>query len=168
MPCIRSAVPPIAPAPWLARRPQVSQRQARGWPTQLSAYALFDQAVLVSAHADKPTAAGRPLVSTSFDSAGKRAEQLQASIPPDWLAAAAHLPGKSLHVGIALWRAAGVQNARTVLLSNTAVHRFGLDRNAKYRALAWLEEAGLISVERQVGRSPVVTLLKIGGPGDER
>jgi hypothetical protein len=44
-------------------------------------------------------------------------------------------------------------------LSNVSGHRFGLDRNAKYRALAWLERAGLVTVERKLGRAPVVTIL---------
>jgi hypothetical protein len=42
--------------------------------------------------------------------------------------------------------------------------RFGLDRNAKYRALTWLEDAGLVSVERKLGRAPVVTILSPAPP----
>ena len=42
-----------------------------------------------------------------------------------------------------------------VPLSNVAGLPFGLDRNAKYRALQWLEDAGLICVERKLGWSPV-------------
>jgi hypothetical protein len=37
--------------------------------------------------------------------------------------------------------------------------RFGLDRNAKYRGLAWLEQARLIAVERKLGRPPLVRIL---------
>jgi hypothetical protein len=43
-------------------------------------------------------------------------------------------------------------------LSNIASQRFGIDRNAKYRALIWLERAGLVSVERGLGRAPMVTI----------
>ena len=78
----------------------------------------------------------------------------------DWLITAAQLPGKSLHVGVALWAIGELQNSRVVTLSNITSLRFGLDRNAKYRALAWLEEAGLISVERKAGRAPLVTILE--------
>jgi hypothetical protein len=84
---------------------------------------------------------------------------LKGPVPLAWLEAAARLPGKSLHAGIALWYAAGVARSAAVPLSNLSGVRFGLDRNAKYRALAWLEEAGLITVERKLGRAPVVTLL---------
>lgn len=87
-----------------------------------------------------------------------RREHLRGPIPLDWLSKAARLPGKSLHVGIALWFMGGVQKSRTVPLSNITSLRFGLDRNAKYRALAWLEQAGLIAVERKLGCAPIVTL----------
>jgi hypothetical protein len=53
-----------------------------------------------------------------------------------------------------------MHNSRAVPLSNITSLRFGLDRNAKYRALAWLEEAGLISVERKAGHAPLVTILE--------
>ncbi len=79
----------------------------------------------------------------------------------DWLMTAAQLPGKSLHVAVALWAIGELQNSRVVMLSNTTSLRFGLDRNAKYRALAWLEEAGLISVQRKAGRAPLVTILEV-------
>jgi DNA-binding transcriptional ArsR family regulator len=85
---------------------------------------------------------------------------LKGPIPLDWLSAAARLPGKSLHVAIAIWFTASLNKSATVPLSNIAGLPFGLDRNAKYRALQWLEEAGLILVERKLGRSPVVTLLE--------
>jgi DNA-binding transcriptional ArsR family regulator len=84
---------------------------------------------------------------------------LQGLIPFSWLAAAARLPGKSLHAGVALWYAACPQTSGVVPLSNIAAHMFGLDRNAKYRALDWLERAGLIKVERKLGRAPMVTIL---------
>ena len=87
-----------------------------------------------------------------------RREHLRGPIPLEWLSAAARLPGKSLHVGIALWFMGGLQKSRTVPVSNITSLRFGLDRNAKYRALAWLEGAGLVAVERKLGRTPIVTI----------
>lgn len=83
---------------------------------------------------------------------------LKGPIPLDWLSSAARLPGKSLHVGIALWFMGGMQKSRVVPLSNITSLRFGLDRNAKYRGLGWLEGAGLIAVERKLGRAPIITL----------
>lgn len=84
---------------------------------------------------------------------------LKGPVPLIWLETAARLPGRSLHVGIALWYAAGLTRSRSVTLSNVSGARFGLDRNAKYRALDCLEGAGLIAVQRKLGRAPVVTIL---------
>jgi DNA-binding transcriptional ArsR family regulator len=84
---------------------------------------------------------------------------LKGPIPLLWLEEAARLPGKSLHAGIALWYAAGLTKSASVPLSNIAGLHFGLDRNAKYRALKWLEGAGLVRVERKLGRAPIVTIL---------
>jgi hypothetical protein len=61
---------------------------------------------------------------------------------------------------MAVWFMAGLRKSRTVPVSNVSGLQFGLDRNAKYRALEWLENAKLISVERQVGRAPIVTILE--------
>lgn len=88
------------------------------------------------------------------------AKFLRGPVPLDWLSRAATLPGRSLHVAIAVWFMAGLRKSRTVPVSNVTGLQFGLDRNAKYRALEWLENAKLISVERQVGRAPVVTILE--------
>lgn len=84
---------------------------------------------------------------------------LKGPVPLAWLEAAARLPGRSLHAGLALWYAAGLTRSATVALSNISGVRFGLDRNAKYRALEWLEGAGLVKVERMLGRAPVVTIV---------
>ena len=91
---------------------------------------------------------------------------LKGPIPMDWLSAAARLPGKSLHVAIAIWFTASLNKSATVPLSNLAGLPFGLDRNAKYRALKWLEDESLVSIERKLGRSPVVTLLEYGSDHD--
>jgi hypothetical protein len=89
---------------------------------------------------------------------------LKGPIPLPWLEVAATLPGKSLHAAVALWYAAGLTKSASIPLSNIAGLRFGLDRNAKYRALAWLERAGLVRVERKLGRAPVVTILAYEPP----
>lgn len=93
---------------------------------------------------------------------------LKGPIPLNWISTAARLPGRSLHVAIAIWFTASLAKSATVSLSNLAGLPFGLDRNAKYRALAWLEEAGLIAVERNLGRSPVVALLEFESAADEQ
>ena len=110
-----------------------------------------------------PTAAGRPSVPIHKRSR-MRSLELRGPVPLDWLETAARLPGKSIHAGVALWYSAGLTRSRSVPLSNIAGLRFGLDRNAKYRALQWLESAGLIAVERKLGRAPLVTILDLQTP----
>ena len=63
---------------------------------------------------------------------------------------------------VALWFVGGMQKSRVVLLSNITSLQFGLDRNAKYRGLGWLEGAGLVTVERKIGRAPIVTINDAG------
>jgi hypothetical protein len=77
----------------------------------------------------------------------------------EWLANAALVPGKSLHLAVALCFLVRGRRTRQVEIGNLAANQFGLDRNSKYRALAWLESAGLVRVERKIGRSPLVTIL---------
>ncbi len=89
---------------------------------------------------------------------------LRGPVPLGWLARAARLPGKALHVGIVLWFFAGLKNARTVSLPNNTLRLFDVNRNAKYRALESLEGGRLIAVERHPGRNPLVTLLDAENP----
>jgi hypothetical protein len=70
--------------------------------------------------------------------------------------------GQGLDVARNLIGNARLATAATVL-GNLACQRFGLNRNAKYRALRSLENAGLVDVERKLGRSPVVTILDGAG-----
>ena len=53
------------------------------------------------------------------------------------------------------WKAGNM----TFPLPNGRLTKQGADRRAKRRALANLEAAGLITVEREDGKTPVVTLL---------
>src|SRR5271166_4644456 len=43
---------------------------------------------------------------------------IKGPIPLAWITAAAMLPGKSLHAGLALWYLAGLKKTRTVPLGN--------------------------------------------------
>ncbi len=88
---------------------------------------------------------------------------LKGPIPLDWLQAAAQLPGKALHVGIAIWFLIGLQKSSTVQLRPSLLRQFGIDRHAGYRALKALESESLITVTRQRGRSPMVTVVVSSG-----
>ena len=86
---------------------------------------------------------------------------LKGPIPMRWLARALHVgAGSGLGVGIVLWHLSGLKhNEKTILLSNVEVERWGISRQAKWRALVALERAGLIVIERRGARSPMVTLV---------
>jgi hypothetical protein len=96
----------------------------------------------------------------TFLPANQNGKFLRGPVPWDWLAKAAKLPGKALHVGLALWRLSGATKSDTVRLSNVELDAMGVDRNAKSRALKHLEQAGLVRVSQAPGQAPVVTIIK--------
>ena len=85
-------------------------------------------------------------------------------IPWAWLCAAARLPGRAFHVGIIIRFLLSVTKKSTFPLSGARLREFGINRNAGYRALKWLERAGLIQVVRHPGRQPRITVLEAPVP----
>jgi hypothetical protein len=74
---------------------------------------------------------------------------------------AVRLPGKCWHVASALWFV-GIRSrnkSATVQLTPKTLRRFGLNKMGVSRALRHLEAAGLVRVERTMGRRSVVTIL---------
>lgn len=86
---------------------------------------------------------------------------LKGPIPLMWLALAATLPGKALAVGMLIWFLQGLQKNRTVKLAPSWLRRFGIERQAAYRALKALEHARLITIARKRGASPTVTIVDV-------
>jgi DNA-binding transcriptional ArsR family regulator len=84
---------------------------------------------------------------------------IKGPISLEWLVTASKLPGKSLQISMALWFLKGVTRKNTVKLSGKLVRSFGVSRSTLYRGLTEMENAGLISIQRQKGRSPIVTIL---------
>jgi hypothetical protein len=85
-------------------------------------------------------------------------------VPMEWverLAKAKH--AATLKLALALlnivWRSPG----SPIRLSNEAVAHLGISRLQKYRAVDELVRLGLVLVKREGRRSPLVTVLKIGG-----
>jgi len=83
---------------------------------------------------------------------------LAGPIPGEWLSVASTLPGKSLHVALAIWHLAGLTRSDVVRMSHAALRRFGVGRDAARVGLRRLESASLVFVNRQPGRSPVVSI----------
>src|SRR4051794_24087097 len=100
-----------------------------------------------------------PTATTAALTMRRSTRYLRGPIPLAWLQAAACLPGRALHVGLALWYLIGVTGSATVPLSSARLTGFGVDRSAKRRALAALIGAGLITVDQVSGRNPVITVI---------
>lgn len=83
---------------------------------------------------------------------------IKGPLPLDWMQRAARLPGKTLHVALALWYLAGLQKSHSVKLASKPLEAMGVSRDAKYDALSRLVAAGLVTVHQQPGQAPVVTL----------
>lgn len=90
----------------------------------------------------------------------KRGEKfIKGPIPWNWVAAAGQLPGKAAQVALALWFAAGVHRSRTFPVPMSRIREMGVSRQAAYRCLQAMEDAGLVTLERGSGKRAVVTLL---------
>jgi hypothetical protein len=72
---------------------------------------------------------------------------------------AGRLGVKALMVGLALWHIRGLRKMNTFIVSNLMLEAWGIQPDAKSRALRKLERAGLIRIDRQGKRSPKVTIL---------
>jgi len=101
----------------------------------------------------------RDLARTAIPGKGAGEPFLRGPIPLGWLSVAANLPGKALHVSMAIWHRASLEQNGTVSLGNNLLDSFGVKPDAKRRALLALEGASLISIERRENRNPIVTLL---------
>jgi len=99
----------------------------------------------------------RSPITTSKDNLDKRF--IKGPISLEWLVIASKLPGKSLQISMALWFLKGVTKKNTVKLSGKLVRSFGVSRSTLYRGLAEMENAGLITIQRHKGQSPMVTIL---------
>ena len=124
--------------------------QAYDWDRRSGTYVATDAFV-------EPDAAASENVKAKLGHNSKRF--LKGPIPWSWIIRASGLPRQALVLGLCLWRLKGATQKDTVLLSNTELEPFGIDRAAKSRGLAALEKAGLIKVDRKRGRWANITLL---------
>jgi DNA-binding transcriptional ArsR family regulator len=72
---------------------------------------------------------------------------------------AKRLGATALLVGLALWHLKKLRQADTFTVSNLMLQEWGVQPDAKSRALRALERAGLIRVERRGKRSPLVSVV---------
>jgi hypothetical protein len=89
---------------------------------------------------------------------GSERRPLYGPIPWRWWLPASRLPAKSLHVGAVCWLLAGWERSAEFELTLDGWAEFGLSRFSASRGLDELERAGLVSVGRSPGRSPIVEI----------
>jgi DNA-binding transcriptional ArsR family regulator len=95
---------------------------------------------------------------------GRRASPIRGKfiagpIDVSWVVQAKRLGATPLLVGLALWHLKKLRGVDTFTVSNLMLQEWGVQPDAKSRALRALERAGLIRVERRGKRSPHVTLV---------
>ena len=89
-----------------------------------------------------------------------RRGQFIPPIPAEWYNRAARLPGRALAVAAVIRFEAAKRHSTQVKLTGRMTESFGIRTTARFRALAALEAAGLIRVERQFGCSPVISIIE--------
>ena len=91
----------------------------------------------------------------------KRPQFLLGPVCLDWLAKASQRPGKALAIAIILLHTGRVTgNPNWVKLKPSLLGKFGIHRNAGYRAIKQMEMAGLIEVkQRKRGAAVIVSLV---------
>ena len=90
---------------------------------------------------------------------------LKGPISLPWLSAAARLPGRALHVAVGIRLLVGMKKTNRIALSVSWLAELGLSRHAAYRGLKALEGRGLVSVDRHLGRKPLVTVIELEAGG---
>ena len=88
-----------------------------------------------------------------------REKFIAGPIDVPWVVQASRLGVKALLVGLALWHLKKLRQADTFTVSNLMLQEWGVEPDAKSRALRALERAGLIRVERRGKRSPLVSVV---------
>jgi len=86
---------------------------------------------------------------------------LKGPIPMSWLnrASAASKQGSALAIGIAIWHIAAMEKSHTIKLRPSVLERMNISRQARYRGLEVLQNAGLISFKNNRGQSSTITIL---------
>lgn len=84
---------------------------------------------------------------------------IKGPLPLDWFMQAAKLQGKAMNIALALWYLSGLNKTATIKLTHRILSNFDVSPRTSYRVLEQMEKAGLISVVRHQGRSPLVTLI---------
>lgn len=80
-------------------------------------------------------------------------------IPGAYVSRAASLPGKSLHVWLALWFEHKRRDGKPIRMTRELLAKFHISPDSTCRALAHLEREGLVSVDRARGKLATIRML---------
>ena len=84
---------------------------------------------------------------------------IKGPIPMAWISRAAKLPGKVLHVALALFWLAGMKPQQKVKMTRQALDFFNVSEDAYRDALPRLEKAELIKVWRAPGQRALIEIV---------
>src|SRR5512135_2666115 len=113
----------------------------------------------------KIIAADVPILKLSEGETGSNHRPLYGPIPWAWLLPALRLPGPALQVAMACWLMAGWERSAEFELGLSEWGELGLSRFSAGRGLECLRRAGLVSIARRSGRSPIVMILDTSRSG---
>lgn len=85
---------------------------------------------------------------------------IRGPVSYDWISRCSKLGMKCLNAAIAIWWVHGMEG-HPVILTRRRREPFGLSTSSTSRALKMMEKHGLISVEREPGCAPRITMLKV-------
>lgn len=91
----------------------------------------------------------------------RRGEFIKGPIPIAWIELACMQGGKAAGLAWLLHFKAGMTKGKPVKVTRELLKRFNVSTSAAYRALDAMESAGLISVQRRRGASPIVAVLEV-------
>lgn len=89
---------------------------------------------------------------------------IRGPIPMAWISAAATLPGKALHVALALFWLAGMKPQQKIKITRQALGLFSVSDDAYRDALPRLTAAGLIKVWPAPGQRALVEIVRGATP----
>jgi DNA-binding transcriptional ArsR family regulator len=88
-----------------------------------------------------------------------RTRRFMPPIPEWWAAVAMALPGKAYHVGAIVWQECRINRSPSCKLTRHVWEKFGLHRHTVRGGLKVLKEAGLIILQKNGKRSPLITIV---------
>ncbi len=108
---------------------------------------------------DKPQHFDRtPTVVPKYPLLPKGGRFIKGPIPLEWLEVAIPLGRKALNVAMAIWYCYGFKQETEIKLTPTKLRPFRVTTETARTILHKFEAAGLVTVDRKQGRSPLVTI----------